>query len=101
MMPRKKKPVGMKFDGGKMPWDLLPIVEIEQIVAVLKFGAEKYDANNWQLVENPEEKYYAAAMRHIVEYRKGEIIDPESKLPHLAHAQCDLMFLAWFQNNEQ
>ena len=39
-------------------------------------------------------------MRHLIAWRKGELIDPESKLPHLAHAGCNLIFLNWQDNNE-
>ena len=27
----------------------------------------------------------------------GEQLDPESKLPHLAHAVCCLLFILWFE----
>ncbi len=35
----------------------------------------------------------AAAQRHLIAHYSGEDIDPESGLPHLAHASCCLMFL--------
>jgi hypothetical protein len=87
---------GMKFDGDKLRWDLLPIAQIEEVVKILTFGAKKYAPNNWQLVDDGIERYYAAVLRHIVAYRKGEIIDSDSNMPHLAHAMCNLMFLLWF-----
>lgn len=92
---------GMKFDGAnKLRWDLLPIAIVEDIVKVLTFGATKYADNNWQKVDNAKERYYAALMRHITSWRKGKINDPETAdLPHLACAACNLIFLSWFDKN--
>jgi len=41
----------------------------------------------------------AAALRHTVAIADGEIADPESGLPHAAHAMCCVMFLLWMQKN--
>ena len=83
---------GRKFDNDKPRWDLLPLKSIEQVVQILTFGAQKYDDNNWKLVE-PLDRYFAAAMRHITAHRQGEYLDSESGLPHLAHAITNLIFL--------
>jgi len=89
---------GTKHDDGKLRWDLLPILEVEQIVDVITYGAEKYDDNNWQKVDS--ERYYAAMMRHIVAWRKGNKRDVESKLLHLAHAMCCGIFLMWHDRHD-
>lgn len=86
---------GIKHDQGKLPWDLLPFEEIEEVVKVLQHGAEKYGPNNWQQLMNANDRYFAAAMRHMVAYKKGEMTDEESGLPHLAHATCCLLFMMW------
>jgi hypothetical protein len=86
--------IGLKYDRDKPRWDLLPLNPVKDIVDVLTFGAAKYGPNNWRHVDNAHERYYAALMRHIVAYRGGEINDPESGLPHLAHAMCCLVFLS-------
>lgn len=86
---------GKKFDTGKDRWDLLPMGPVEDVVKILTFGAKKYGPNNWQQLEDAENRYYAAAMRHLAAWRRGEKIDPESTLPHLAHAMTNLVFLAW------
>ena len=85
---------GMKFDQDKPRYELLPVGPIEDTVKVLTYGAKKYEAWNWKKVvaENPE-RYYAAALRHILAWRKGELLDEETGLPHLAHAMCCLVFL--------
>jgi hypothetical protein len=90
---------GKKFDKEKDRWDLLPLECVEDVVKILTFGAEKYGPDNWQNVTPFEDRYYSALMRHLVAWRKGEKIDPESKLPHLAHAMCNLVFLSWGEKN--
>lgn len=87
---------GIKKDQGKNRWDLLPFDVIEWAVKTMTFGAEKYGPNNWKKVENAEERYFAALMRHLTAYRCGEKFDPETKYPHLAHALCCLIFMFWF-----
>ncbi len=84
---------GVKYDAGKLRWDLLPMSAVEKIVAVMTFGAAKYGPNNWQALDDFESRYFAALERHLVAWRRGERIDPESGLPHLAHAGCCLVFL--------
>ena len=84
---------GVKYDSEKLRWDLLPVEPIEQVVGVLSYGAKKYDDENWRKVDNQRRRYYAAALRHIVAWWKGEKLDPESGYHHLAHAICCLVFL--------
>jgi len=92
---------GLKYDTDKLRWYLLPMECVEDVVRILTFGAKKYADNNWQLVDNANERYYSAMMRHLVAWRKGELIDPESGEPHLSHAMCNLTFLMWFEKQKQ
>lgn len=85
--------MSIKHDQDKPRWDLLPVEPIEEIVKALTYGAKKYSDNNWKTVEPFTERYYAAMMRHIVEWRKGNLIDSESGLSHLTHAMCCMLFL--------
>ena len=82
-----------KYDEGKLRYDLLPIRPLEELVKVITYGAIKYAPNSWMNIEPFEERYFAATMRHLMAWRKGEELDPESGLPHLAHAMCCLVFL--------
>jgi hypothetical protein len=88
---------GVKHDSGKPRWDLVPWAEMQDVVQVLTFGAHKYGANNWKYVPEAQERYFAAALRHLVAWKSGEVLDPESGLPHLAHAVSSLLFLANFE----
>jgi hypothetical protein len=85
---------GRKFDGGKLEYGLLPPHALEQIVQVLTFGAKKYEPNNWRVVPDANRRYFDAAQRHLWAYKQGELLDPETGLPHLAHAACCIMFMA-------
>lgn len=39
---REIAPIGRKFDTGKPRWELLPFKEVQEIVEIFTFGAEKY-----------------------------------------------------------
>lgn len=96
-----EKQLGTKHDGGKPRWSLLPRGTIPTVIAVLEYGARKYQVDNWMRVDDPERRYYDAAMRHINAWLQGENNDPESKLPHLAHAVACLLFLMWFDRQKE
>ena len=91
---------GHKDDQEKNRLDLIEPEFIEGIGKVLTFGADKYEPNNWQKVEDAENRYYAAAMRHLMAWRKGEKTDPESGVSHLYHVACNIMFLQYFEREE-
>lgn len=89
-------PAGRKDDEGKLRFDLLDPEFEEQTVAALTHGAKEYGDNNWQHVEDPVNRYYAALRRHLAAWRKGEIVDKDSGLNHLAHVAANVMFLLHF-----
>jgi hypothetical protein len=84
---------GRKDDAEKPRWDLLPFAGLEQVVKVLTFGAKKYAPENWRRVEGWRWRYFRAAIGHLAAWKAGEKLDPESGLPHLAHAACCVLFL--------
>ena len=88
---------GDKFDTEKPRWDLLPVGPVRSVVDVLTYGAKKYTPDGWMKVADPQRRYYAAALRHLTAWYEGERVDPESKLPHLAHAACSILFLLGFE----
>lgn len=83
---------GVKFDGEKPRMDLLDRYAMEQLAAVLTFGAKKYTSHNWRKGLQYS-RLVAASMRHIQAFNDGEDNDPESGMSHVAHAMCCLMFL--------
>ncbi len=87
--------VGKKNDflDNKLRWDLLPLGDIEDIVKVYTAGAKKYGDNNWQYLENGYDRYKAAMFRHLVEYERGNIIDPDTNCLHLAQVAWNAIAL--------
>lgn len=87
---------GVKFDNGKLPWHLMPGDALEEIARVLQHGALKYGDRNWE--QGMEwHRPFAALMRHMWAYWKGEDLDPETGCLHLAHAGCCVLFLLGYQ----
>ena len=88
--------LGLKFDAGKPQARLVdegfPFV-FSGLADVLTFGANKYEANSWQHVENGIARYSDAAKRHQLKRLKGEELDPESGLDHELHELINRMFV--------
>jgi len=84
-----------KYDDGKLMFELLMPGPLRQVVAVLTYGAKKYEANSYRCGLKWS-RYVGAALRHIWAWYGGEEYDPESGLHHLAHAICCLLFLLDF-----
>lgn len=83
---------GTKYDSGKLPLELLSPIALEQIALVLAFGASKYSEWNWSKGLRLM-RLFGALLRHMFAWMRGETNDPESGLPHLAHAGCCIMFM--------
>jgi len=87
---------GNKFDGGKLPWHLLPPDALEEITRVLQFGANKYGDRNWEQ-GMAWHRPFSALMRHMWAWWRGEDTDPETGITHLAHAGCCILFLLAYE----
>ena len=83
---------GRKFDGEKPRMYLLPPKAIQEVAKVLTFGAQKYDEDNWKKLDNLQNRYTGASLRHIFAIMDGEELDPETECYHEAHAICCLLF---------
>ena len=96
---RRKKEVGTKLDKGKLRYDLIAPEALKEFARVLTWGAYKYAPNNWKKVESPQERYYAALMRHLEAYRLGELENHEEHKGkkftghHLSSVLCCAYFL--------
>lgn len=87
-----------KFDADKIPLDLFPPEALIEIGKVLGHGAIKYGEHNWR-GGMKWGRLFAAAQRHLQAWLSGEDIDPDSGLPHLAHAGCCIAFLIAYQKS--
>ena len=66
---------------------------LEGLARVLEFGSRKYDRGNW-LKGFPDTSLIDSMMRHLAAYISGEVLDPESGLPHIDHIHANAKFLA-------
>jgi len=88
--PNGKAPseAGAKLDAGKLRPGLVILGfsrALEGVAEVGTYGAKKYSAGGWESVPNGVERYTDAMWRHYLAERR-ELLDPESWLPHAAHA---------------
>lgn len=92
LMP--KMPEATKFDAGKPRVELIPPVPYLAVGSVFGFGAEKYGVGNYLIDGGLDPKrLLGAALRHQADYSAGQEVDPESGLPHLAHAIASLLMI--------
>jgi hypothetical protein len=90
--------IGKKYDNQKPDYSLVPPYALDDVVKVLTYGANKYSANNWAILPNAKSRYFAASMRHLWAWLRGEKTDPETGISHLAHAACSIMFILELEN---
>ena len=84
---------GLRFNKGKLRYDLLHPVAQDGIVRVLTKGAEKYEERNWE--KGMKWTTVLASMkRHIAAIERGEDYDPETGELHIDHVQCNAHFLS-------
>ncbi len=86
---------GVKDNVNKPRLDLIPSAPLFRAGEVLAFGAKKYKPHNWRLGLSWLETY-GSLQRHLAAWLDGEDDDPESGYHHLAHAVCQMLFLAEF-----
>lgn len=89
-----------KFDAGKIRYSIYPNTVLEDVIKVMMYGAQKYAVDNWKQCEDLN-RYYDAARRHEESYKAGEYLDPESGLPHLAHAICNWTFMHYIEEQKR
>jgi hypothetical protein len=89
---QQKQEPGLRTDAGKTRWDLLPFDALEQVAQVSSFGSRKYAARNWELGMSWS-RMVGSLLRHLYARMRGERLDPDSNLPHLAHAAWNALAL--------
>lgn len=87
---------GTKYDGGKLRMDLIPPEAVYALADILTFGAEKYEARNWEQGMDWG-RVYGALQRHLWAWWDNESEDPETGKSHLWHALCCLAFLVAYE----
>lgn len=83
---------GVKFDEGKLRFELLPIKPLMDVVKVFTLGAKKYTDRNWEQ-GIAFGRLFGAMIRHSFKWWAGETHDQEDGQHHLASVITNAMFL--------
>lgn len=81
----------LRYNEGKLRYDLIPPSVLRALAEVFTYGAEKYDERNWEK-GLPWQSVIASAFRHMESFRNGEDFD-ESGCLHAAHVMTNFAFL--------
>lgn len=87
---------GARYNAGKTEFHQLPLFALDGAMRVMMYGASKYAKFNWAKGQ-AWSVCYDSMMRHLSKWQRGEELDPESGLPHLDHALCNLVFLSSYR----
>lgn len=74
---------GIKHDQGKPDYSLIPPEALDYLAQLYTFGARKYAPRNWEQ-GIAFSRLFAALMRHAWAWKRGQDLDPETRLPHMA-----------------
>jgi len=91
----EKRGSGARYNDAKPDLSLIPIFTLRDEARVWMHGKKKYAAWNWAKGMDWSVPF-ACAMRHMAAWQRGEDLDSESGLPHLAHAMCNLRMLTLY-----
>lgn len=86
------KDKGLRYNEGKIRFDLLEANAIEELAKIFTKGSEKYLPRNWEK-GMAWSKVVASLKRHLNEFEKGEDFDPETKCYHITHAAWNALAL--------
>lgn len=84
---------GLRYNKGKLRYDLIHPVAQEGLARVLTKGAEKYAERNWEKGMSWT-SIIASLKRHLSAIEKGEDYDAETGFLHADHVQCNAHFLS-------
>jgi hypothetical protein len=85
----------------KVPFSTIPAEVVAELGLAMMEGALKYGRHNFRVAGVRASVYRDAAQRHLDAFWEGEIIDPDSGLPHLVKcmACCAVLRDSMFRDN--
>jgi hypothetical protein len=89
------KGTGARFNTGKADLSLIPLCTLEDEAKVWMYGKQKYAEWNWAKGAKWSVPL-GSLLRHLSAWQRGEDLDPESGLPHLAHIACNVRMLTLY-----
>lgn len=87
---------GVKYDEGKLRYDLIPPEAMEALAHIYTMGAVKYGPNNWERGMSWS-RIIGALFRHLYSWIKGDEIDKESGKSHLWHVLWNVAALVTYE----
>jgi hypothetical protein len=93
--PGKQETYGRRNNAGKLRYDLISPWALEALAEVYTKGADKYAERNWEK-GLPLMDCFASLMRHAWAWARGEDLDPETGLHHMAHAMWNAAAIVHF-----
>lgn len=84
---------GLRFNEGKLRYDLIHPIAERGLVEVLTAGSKKYSDRNWEK-GMAWSKVIASLKRHLAAIERGEDYDEETGKLHADHLQCNAHFLS-------
>jgi len=88
-----------RFMKGKIRYDLIPPWSLEQLAKVYTFGTIKYSDDNWWKGLKWRMEVFGCILRHVWRWFRGEQLDAESQIHHLAHAVWNCFALMEYERN--
>ncbi len=87
-----KSETALRYDAGKLRYDLIPADSLEQLAKVYTAGAAKYAERNWEKGMSWS-RCFGSLMRHAWAFWRGEAIDVETGCHHMAMAAWNCLAL--------
>jgi dATP/dGTP diphosphohydrolase len=91
---------GVKFDGDKLRYDLIPVKPLAKVAEVYTIGAKKYADRNWEKGIDWG-RIYGALQRHSNQWWAGEKNDKEDRQHHLASVVWCALTLMEYEETKQ
>lgn len=87
MEKQQPKKEGLRFNEGKLRYDLFEPFAMQQLAQIFSKGAIKYEPHNWQK-GMPWSKCVASMKRHIAAYEAGEDYDYDENCEGCKNGNC-------------
>jgi 5'(3')-deoxyribonucleotidase len=94
--PKKSKHEGLRFNTGKLRYDLFEPYAMKELAKVFTKGAEKYAPNNW-MKGMSWSSVNASLERHLQAWKSGEDVDEETQCLHMAQVAWNALALVSYK----
>lgn len=90
----ERLPEGVKYDDGKLRFDLIPPGPLAEVARVYTIGARKYEDRNWEkgIIWG---RIFRAMISHAYKWLMGERRDPDGQHPLASVAWCALTLMEY------